>query len=123
MAGDGVAEMRAVARYLAGADRRIVREASKVVKKGSQNIKRAAQRNLGRSHTNWYLAIAMSYDLEDGGLSSEIGPDLSISGLGLGREFGSSGTPPHPFMFPAGDEEEPKLHAAMEDAVARAFEL
>lgn len=119
----GAAEAKALAKYLRQVDRKLKAGIKPLAGKSAQRIKVMAIANLAGTRSNYRLLAAMSYDLTNGGMGAEIGPDQSISGLGLGREFGSSNTPPHPFLFPAADVEEPKFLDAVENAVAKAYTL
>lgn len=122
MASDtGAAELRAVAKYIRGADSRTRAAIKPLVRKSAQAIKVVAAAN-AKHPSAPRLSRAVTFDVVDGGLGAEIGPDQSISGLGLGFEFGSSHTPPHPFMMAAGDLEEPKFADAVEKAVGDAWE-
>lgn len=111
-----VSELTGFATELAGMAASVVAGAPAVVAKGALNIKTGARQALASSRSNRRLIGAMSYDvLSAAGITeAEIGPDQSISGLGVGREFGSTHTPPHPFLHPAFDAEIPRFETAVE---------
>lgn len=119
-------EMRSVAKYLRSGRSRMLTGVKPVVAKGANNVKRDAVNNL-RAHSRGKSSIprlpgAISYDLTDGGLGAEIGPDQDKSGLAVGVEFGSSHHAPMPFLMPAADAEEPKFVDAVDKAVGDAWE-
>lgn len=118
-----VSELTAFATEFAGMAARVVAGAPAIVAKGALNIKTDARQALESTRSNRRLIGAMSYDMISTGTitEAEIGPDQSVSGLGVGREFGSTHTPPHPFLHPAFDAELPRFEAAVELLVAEVF--
>lgn len=125
-----VSDLKKFAEDLEAMSRQVIEESPKVVKKGAQNIKNAARKNLGRHKSMPRLQGAITYDVTGGDIKvrggvteAEIGPDQSISGLGVGVEFGSVHHAPMPFLHPAFDAESPKFEAAAEAVVVAAFKL
>lgn len=122
MADNSAAELRAIATYIRGAQARVQSNVKPVVAKAAVNVKTMQRTLLAGTKSNVRLIRAVSYDLTNGGFGAEIGPDQAISGLGLGREFGSSNTGPRPFVLPSADVEEPKFLEAVEKAFGDAWE-
>lgn len=102
-------------------------EAKKVVAKGALNIKNDARQRVwgGLSHPTHlpHYAASIDYDLTDGGLTAEVGPNMGLiqGAFGRGVEFGSSGTGPIPHMIPAFDTEDPKFLEALRQAAIGAL--
>lgn len=115
-----VSELSAFAAELPAMAAKVITGGAAVVAKGALNIKTGARQALESSRSNRRLIGAMSYDMISTGVvtEAEIGPDQSVSGLGVGREFGSTHTSPHPFLHPAFDAEVPKFEAAADALLA-----
>lgn len=99
------------------------RELGKVVFKGAMNVKNDWRRRwTGHRHAP-KLAAAVTFDMDDDGLGSEIGPDKDIGSGALGNiyEFGipENNSPPQPGGLPAIAAEEPRFVAAVEDVAER----
>lgn len=98
-----------------------VPDAKKVVGKGSQNVKRGAQRIIRADSHRGYLPHyprSISYEVTAKGtvVQSEIGPKSERLQGGLGRllEFGSVNNAPIPHLYPALELETPEFIAYME---------
>lgn len=118
-------QLLAYARHLDHAVERAEPELSKVVARGAFNIKRSAQARVRAQRSGPFLphyARSISYDLL-APLVAEIGPDgdKPQGGMGRGVEFGSARTPPMPHLFPAADEEEPKVGPFAAGILAKAL--
>lgn len=123
MADPSADELRAIAKYLRGGNERVRAAMRPVLQASAERVKSSA-RKAARHPSAPKLSRAITYEtiVTNSSIRAEIGPDQAISGLGLGFEFGSSHTPPHPFMFPAADVEEPKFQAAIDKALGDAWE-
>jgi hypothetical protein len=96
--------------------------AEKIVGKGSNNIKKDAQRLIRAYGRRGYLPHyprSITYEVKASGtlVSSEIGPESAMLQGGLGRllEYGSVNNAPIPHLNPALDAEENTFYGYMED--------
>jgi hypothetical protein len=103
-------------------------EAEKVVGKGSNNVKKDAQRIIrGASHRGYlpHYPYSITYDVTSGEvIAGEIGPDSGRLQGGLGRllENGSQNNAPIPHLAPALDLEAPKFEKAAGDLAEKLAE-
>jgi hypothetical protein len=97
-----------------------------VVQKGALNIKKDAQRRVGRGPYIRRYADAITYDTQETptGASAEIGPDKNKAQGALGNlleyEYGTPWSAPRPHLGPALEAEEPRFTQALEDAIVEA---
>lgn len=103
------------------------REVRAVVQRGALNIKRDAQKRIGRGPYLPAYARSISYDIRDNpaGSWAEIGPnkDRPQGPLGNVLEFGAPGKAPIPHLAPALAAEAPRFERVLEDAVLKALDL
>lgn len=126
-----VTDLTDFAKMLRAAGPVIRSEGQKTVSKAGMNIKTGAKRALraqlsGGRTSLWWLEPSITYDpVRSTGREfyTEVGPDQSISGLGLGTEEGSRHHGPMPFMRPATEEEDPKFAAATDALMVKAYHL
>lgn len=96
------------------------------VKRGAVNVKNDAKRDIvsqvGRNHAKHY-AGAITFDLMNGGMAAEIGPETGHKQAFLGKilEFGTATSPAHPHLVPAVEREQEKLVAGILVAVEKAL--
>jgi hypothetical protein len=97
-----------------------------VVQKGALNIKKDAQRRVGRGPYIRRYASAITYDTQETptGASAEIGPDKNKAQGALGNlleyEYGTPWSAPRPHLGPALEAEAPRFEQALEDAIVEA---
>jgi hypothetical protein len=122
-----VSELLQYASHITSAVERATPELSKVVERGAVNVKRGAVNGLRDLHRTSFRHLkhyprSISYDML-GPLEAEIGPDSAMpqGGMGLGVELGSMHTHPMPHLFPAGDQEKPRLEKQAMLAFVRAL--
>lgn len=120
-----VSELVAYAAHVGTTVERAEADLSKAVERGAVNVKRDAVNIFDSYSHRRYLPHyprAMSYDMIHP-LEAEIGPDASKpqGGMGRGVEFGSIHTPPKPHLFPALDQEAPRLERQVAPIVARSM--
>ncbi|GIF14788.1 hypothetical protein [Actinoplanes teichomyceticus] len=103
------------------------REIRAVVQRGAFNIKRDAQKRIGRGPYLPAYARSISYDSRETptGAWAEIGPDKDRPQGPLGNilEYGSPGRAPIPHLAPALAAEAPRFEKALEDVVLKALGL
>lgn len=114
-------DLEQLARDLVSAPERVRGELARVVKRGAQNIKTAAQQAAPDPHGRRLYVNSITYDLSDQGLSAEVGPDKDRPQGALGNllEFGGAKGGAQPHLMPAFDSEEPRFVGAVEDAAGR----
>lgn len=99
-------------------------EARKVVAKGLLNIKNGARRRVtGLQHAPAY-PYSITYDMDPGEASGEVGADKSKRQGALGNliEYGSVHNPPRPHIGPEADAELPRFTKAIQDLAVEALE-
>lgn len=120
---EGLAQLNAL---LDRAGKQIVKDVKATVKKTGVEVKKDAIKRVrsgltgaGRGSYLPHYPKAIGFDILDGGLAVEIGPDGSATQGGMGRavEFGSSRTGPIAHMLPAADAQEPKFQSFLEKAM------
>lgn len=113
------------------------RDVAAVVKKGALNIKKDAQRRVGRGGHRGAYAATIGFDFKQNptGASAEIGPDKDKQvgggehrtpgnlGALLEYEYGTPWSAPKPHLAPALEAEGPRFEAALEDVIVRALGL
>jgi hypothetical protein len=108
---------------LGEASRSAGEQVRKVVKKGAQNVKEDAKRNVLISAPihNAHAAEGINYDVAEDGMSAEIGYDKRRRGARLGNvlEYGSRNNAPHRDLGRALDVEEPRFEQAVSDAAKK----
>jgi hypothetical protein len=125
------------ARHLVEAAPKAAREAAKVVRKGSLNVKNEARRNVRATAPvhHAHAAETITYDVDTAdltitgviGYDKEIGASAGKKGPGaIGNllEFGGGGdhSPPHRDLARALESEEPRFVQALADAAEKALE-
>lgn len=98
----------------------VAAKARPVVLKGAVNVQRDA-RDLASGHRGLgAYPRSITFDLDDGGLSAEIGPDKELPQGPLGNivEYGTSKNAPMPHLGPALDNEAPKFEEALADVAS-----
>lgn len=116
VAATGLAELQ---RALGEVPDETMRDARKVVARGSLNIKNDAKGRAADIRMAPHYARTISYDTEVRGttITAEIGPDKAKGGqahLGHIFEYGIPTTAPHPHLGPALDAETPKFERYVE---------
>jgi len=111
------------------AEETIVEQTKKVIGKGSNNVKKDAQRIVRAASPRGYLPHyprSISYEVTVDGttVTGEIGPrrDRRQGGLGSYVELGTSHSPPIPHLSPALDAELEPTARYLEDVGARLLE-
>ncbi len=118
------------AAHLVAAAPKAAREAAKVVKRGSLNVKNEAQRNVQATapvhHAHAHKAIGYDVDAADLTITGVIGYDKDKRGGPLGNllEFGGGGdhSPPHRDLARALEVEEPRFAEALADVGEQAIQ-
>jgi HK97 gp10 family phage protein len=116
-------DLEALARDLVAAPAKLRADVGRVVKRGAQNIKVAAQAAAPNPHNAGMYRASITYDITDGGSAAEIGPDKDRPQGALGNlfEFGSARGAAQPHLMPAFEAEEPRFIGAIEDAAEGAL--
>lgn len=115
-----VSELRSFAADLTSASLKAVLAVRPAVSKGALNIKTQMRAEMGESAHFRQVVPAIDYDLLDGGLTAEIGPDTTGETVGdlahiayFGGSPGGGGTVPDPIR--ALEAEAPKFEKALDD--------
>jgi hypothetical protein len=120
-------EVTVLADAITKASRVAVADTEKVVFRGAIQIKKDAARRISGHPRLRRLPRSIDFDMYRSlkGPAAEIGPNHSKSQGPLGNiaEYGTTDTPPMPFMRPAADAEQPKFEKAMEDLAVKALGL
>lgn len=123
-----VSELRALARDLSEAPRRVQREAAGVVEKGALNVKNGMRDDAeGIGHAP-HFPRSITYDMKVGAalvgrIEAEIGPDKGLPQGALGNilYFGTSNNAPVRDIGKALAEEAPRFEKALADLAAEAL--
>lgn len=124
--GFHMGEVRKLAADLLVSDERVKSAARAAIKRGAVNIKRDSRSRIisavGQAHAKHYAA-AITFDLENQGLTAEIGPQIGRPQAFLGKilEYGTATSGAHPHMVPALEAEKPKLERGILEAVEKAL--
>lgn len=119
-------DLNRLAASLGRASAAIIPEATRVLKKGGQNIKDDTKSRIS-SHPSWKrLSSSVGYDMSRLGGRAGLRVDVGYDDRGQGElagiyEFGSARRRPHPTLMPAFETEKPRFVAEMDKAVKRAL--
>lgn len=116
-------ELRALSVDLGSAASKVLPEVRATVKRGLQNIKDDLSAEYAASRHFKALAGSPSYDVDNGGLSGEVGPDKSRGGAlaniaHFGGANGGGGTVDLDGVVAA---EEPRFMKALDEALGKAL--
>lgn len=124
--GFDMSDVRRFAGVLLTSDKRVKPAVARAVKKGAVNVKKNAQDNIraqtSSSYTKHYPK-AITFDIQNGGLQAEIGPEVGRTQAFLGKilEFGTATSPAMPHLDPAIDAEIPAFEQGIMQAVDEAM--
>lgn len=102
-------------------------DVGQVVERAALNVRRDSRRGIRQQITGTYLPHypqSITYEMDNARgryAEAEVGPETGRrqGGMGAGVEFGSAHTGPLPHLFPAFDDESPRLYEHLRRVVGQ----